>query len=169
MLTRNQKQKVVEGLTERFARQKISIFADIHGISVAKLAAFRRELKNIGAELKVAKKTLLTRALGALGVGIEPKALEGELGVIFGYQDQLAPARAAAKFARENKTFRVLRGVLGSKMLESWDILALAKLPSREELLAKLVRALAAPIQSLVNVLPGNMRNLVVVLSQIKK
>ena len=172
MLNREEKAKLVSELEDRFRRQRVSIFANLRGISVAKLSQFRRELKKIGAEFKVAKKTLLKRALEAVGPAfsgrIEPEKLEGEIGVIFGYEDQAAPAKAAAKFAKENETFRLLKGILGEKILEAKDVLALAKLPSRGELLAELARSFQAPIQGLVNVLHGSIRNLVVVLNQIK-
>lgn len=171
MLNREQKAKLVEELDEKFKRQRLSIFADFRGISVAKLTQFRRELKKIGAEFKVAKKTLLKLALEKAGPafsGIEPKELNGEIGIIFGYEEQIAPAKAAARFSKENETFRVLKGVLAGKILEARDVLLLAKLPGREQLLAQLARTLNAPLQNLVNVLQGNIRNLVVVLNQIK-
>ena len=172
MLRRTDKAKIVEELQDRFERQRVSIFTDIRGISVAKLSAFRRELKKIGAEFKVAKKTLLRRALQAAGPafgGIEPKALQGEIGVIFGYEDPVAPAKAAAKFAKENVTFKVLRGVLVERILEARDVLTLAQLPSRVELLGRLAYVLGAPIQQLATVLAGNIRNLVVVLTNVKE
>ncbi len=169
MLSRDQKSKLITELAERFGRQRISIFADIRGLSVMKLAQFRRELKKIGAELKVIKKTLLKRALDAVGVAIEPKALDGEIGVIFGYEDQIAAAKAASKFAKDNETFKFLKGILEGKILEASSVLALAKLPPREQLLAQLAGALNSTIQGLVNVLQGNIKNLVVVLSKIKK
>lgn len=168
MLTRQQKEKLVAGLKDKFLRQRVSIFTDLRGISVAKLSAFRRELKKIGAELKMGKKTLLKRALEAVGISIEPKALEGELGVIFGYEDQAAPAKAAAKFSKGNETFKILKGILEGKIMETKDILALARLPSREQLLAQVARAMNSPIQGLASALEGNIKNLVVVLSKIK-
>lgn len=170
MLPRAEKAKIVDELQDRFGRQRVSIFTDIRGISVAKLTALRRELKKIGAEFKVAKKTLLRRALASAGPafsGIEPKALEGEIGVIFGYEDQVASAKAAAKFGRENETFRVLQAVLAGKILEATEVLALAKLPAREQLLGQLAYVLSEPILGLTNVLAGNIRNLVVVLNKI--
>jgi len=171
MISRKDKTEIIEGLAERLGRQRIVIFTDIRGISVAALTRFRRELRHIGAELKVVKKTLLRRALDAAGPAfsgsIEPKReLDGEVAAIFGYEDQAAPAKAAAKFGKENKTFRFLKGVLGGKVLEADDIRALAKLPGRPELLGAVARALNAPLQGLVNVLQGNIRGLVVVLSQ---
>ena len=168
MLTKSEKIEVVAGLRERFGRQRVSVFTDIRGISVAKLSGLRRELRKIGAEFKVAKKTLLARALDAVGIAIAPKELAGEIGVIFGYEDQVAPAKAAAKFAKENETFKVLKGILAGKIIEATEVLALAKLPSRADLLGRLAYVLNAPLRSLANVLQGNMRNLVVVLNQIK-
>lgn len=168
MLTRDEKAELVEGLKERFSRHRISIFTDIRGISVAKLMAFRRELKKIGAELKMAKKTLLKRALETAGIGVLPKELEGEVAVIFGYEDQVSPAKVAAKFSKENKTFRVLKGILAGNIIESGEVLALAKLPPKEQLLGHLAQVLNAPIQQLANALQGNIRNLVVILNQVR-
>jgi len=169
MLRRSEKAKIIEGLQERFGRQKVSIFTDFRGINVGKLSLFRRELKKIGAEFKVAKKTFLKRALNALGIGLDPEELEGEIGVIFGYGDQVAPAKTAAKFAKENDTFKVLRGVLDGKVIEGKAVLALAKLPSRGELLGQVASVLQAPIRNLAVVLQANVRNLAVVLIRVKE
>lgn len=168
MLNRSQKEALVADLAGRFQKQRVSIFADIRGISVAKLSSFRRELQNVGAEFKIARKTLFRRALEIAGIGIEPKHLDGELGVIFGYEDQAAPAKLAAKFAKSNETFRILKGLLGASVLEGTDILTLAKLPPREQLLAKLASALEGPIRGLATVLQGNIRGLVIALNQVK-
>lgn len=170
MLTKSEKAELVRELADRFGRQRLSIFTDIRGISVAKLSAFRRELKALGAELKVAKKTLLARAIQAAGSAagaIEPKALDGEIAVIFGYEDQIAPAKAVAKFAKENETFNVLKGLLAGAVIEAQEVLALATLPSRAELVAELAFVLQAPIRGLAGALAGNMRNLVAVLNNV--
>ncbi|MBI4132824.1 MAG: 50S ribosomal protein L10 [Candidatus Sungbacteria bacterium] len=172
MLNREQKSKLVHELQDRLGRQRVAIFTNLRGISVAKLSQFRRGLKKIGAEFKVTKKTLLSRALASAGPAfsgrIEPKKLAGEVGIIFGYKDQAAPAKAAARFSKENEGFKILKGILGEKILEAAEVLTLARLPSREELLGELGRAFQSPIQGLVNVLQGNIRNLVVVLSKVK-
>ena len=167
MLKRSEKAEIIKGLEERFGRQKVSIFTDFRGINVGKLSALRRELKKIGAEFKVAKKTFLKRALDALGIGLDPEELDGEIGVIFGYEDQVAPARTAAKFAKANNTFKVLRGILDGTVIEGQAVLALAKLPSREQLLGQVASVLQAPIRNLAVVLQANIRNLAVVLNQV--
>ena len=168
MLNKAQKQKIVEELADRFKRQKIAIFTDFHGVSVAKARELRRLLKKNDADYKVAKKTLFDRALESAGMKVKTEELEGEIGVAFGYGDQVAPAKTLFKFSKENKTFKLLAGILGDRILEAKEVLALAKLPSREILLAQLVGTMQTPLRGLVNVLQGNIRGLVVVLNKIK-
>lgn len=170
MLNRGGKAEVVQGLEDRLRKQRVSLFANFSGISVGKLAKLRRELKRVGAEFKVVKKTLLGRALEAAGlVELKSEELQGEVGVVFGYDNQVLPAKVVYKFIKENKTFKVLRGLFEGRIIDASAAAALANLPTREELLAEVARVLNAPMQSLVNVLQGNIKKLVVVLSKIKK
>lgn len=169
MLTRTQKTKIVEDFAEKFKRQKIAIFSDFRGISVAKLQALRRLLKKVEAEYKVAKKTLLDRALEKAGISLKTKELEGEIGVTFGYGDEMEPAKTLLKFSKQNETFKILGGMLAEKILNGKEVLTLAKLPSREILIAQLLGVLQSPMRGLVTVLEGNIKNLVVVLQKIKE
>lgn len=167
MLNKSQKSEIVQGLVDRFRRQKIAIFSDFSGISVAKSQALRRALKKEDAEYKVTKKTLLGRALENAGISFNARALNGEIGVAFGYQDQAAPAKILAKFSRENETFKILGAILGARALTGKDVLALSRLPSREALLAQVVGALSGPMRGLAVALQGNIRNLAYVLNQV--
>ena len=169
MLTKTQKYKVVEDIADKFNRQKISVFTDFSGVSVARFQALRRALKKSEAEYKVAKKTLLDRALAKWGVGFATKELQGEIGVAFGYGDETAPAKALVKFARENDTFKILGAILGSRILNEKEVRTIARLPSREVLLAQLAGALSSPIRGLMAVLNGNIRNLVAVINKIEQ
>lgn len=168
MLTKVEKQAVVEALAERFGRQKTAIFSDFGGVSVAKISTLRRLLKKSDAEYKVTKKTLFDRALEAAGLGVKTKDLKGEIGVAFGYGDEIAPAKILAKFGKENETFRILGGILSGRILGDKEVLALARLPGREQLLGQLAGVLVSPLRGLAVVLQGNMRNLAVVLSKVK-
>ncbi len=168
MLNKKQKEEVVSEIAKKFAEEKIALFSQIRGIPVAKLNAFRRELKKIGAELKITKKTLLKRALEPLGLGVNPRELEGEIGVIFGYENQVDTAKLAQKFSKQNETFKIPMGLLEKKILSAEELLALAKLPPKERLLAMLAHTLASPLRGLVNVLQANQKNLVVVLNKVK-
>lgn len=168
MITKQQKTKVVNELSDKFKRQKIAVFTDFHGISVTKLQRLRRQLKKGGAEYKVARKTLIDRAAQESGTSIKAKKLKGEIGITFGYEDEAGITKVLIKFRKENETFKILGGVLGRKTLSEKDIVAFSRLPSREILLAQVVRAFQGPIHGLVTVLNGNLRNLVVVLNKIK-
>ncbi|QQG45631.1 MAG: 50S ribosomal protein L10 [Candidatus Sungiibacteriota bacterium] len=169
MLTKSQKQKIVEDLTDKFKRTKIAIFSDFRGISVAKSQNLRRLLKKIEAEYRVAKKTLLDRVLEKLGLNLKTKSMEGEISVTFGYGDEINSAKTLFKFGKENETFKILGGILGERILNAQEVIALAKLPPREVLLSKLVSVLSSPIQGLVTVLGENIRNLVVIINKIKE
>lgn len=167
MLTRTQKEKVVDDLAKKFAEEKIVIFSKIHKIPLQRLDDLRKRLKKTGAELKIAKKTLLKRAIESVGLALDPRKLEGEVGIIFGYENQVETAKILQKFKKENETLQILAGFLDKKLVTGADVIALAKLPSREQLLAMFVGTLAAPVRNLLNVLQGNQRKLVVVLTKI--
>lgn len=168
-LTKEKKIKIIEELSDKLKRQKIAIFSDIHGIPTAKLRDLRRDLKKEGAEYKVAKKTLLDLALENAGINLKSKELRGEIGVALGYKDEVAPARILYKFSKTNETFKILACLFGKRLLDAKEVFALAKLPSREALWAQVVGTLQAPLQGLVNVLHGNIRNLLVVINKIKE
>ena len=169
MQTKVQKEKIVDDLADKFKKQKIAIFNDFCGISVAKSQVLRRQLKKADSEFKVAKKTLLDIALIKAGSEMKTKDLQGEIGVVFGYGDQTVPAKILHKFSKENDTFKILGGILGGKIISDKDVMRLAKLPAREVLLGQLLCALQSPMRGLVTVLQGNTRNLVVVLQKIKE
>lgn len=169
MLNKTQKSEIVRGLVDKFRRQKIAIFSDFSGVSVAKSQTLRRLLKKDDAEYKVAKKTLFDRALVETGAGMVTNDMKGEIGVAFGYGDQVAPAKILAKFAKEAETFKILGGLLDGKLLNDKQIMALARLPNREILLAQVASVLVAPLRNFASVLQGNIRNLAFVLNQIKE
>ena len=169
MLNRTQKSQIIEELTDKFNRQKIAIFTDFHGTSVAKAQSLRRLLKKDNAEYKVAKKTLLVQALEKNGIEVREDMLNGEIGITFGYEDQVAPARDLIQFRKENENFKILGGILEGRVLSDKDIIALARLPSREVLLAQVARAMQGPIRSFATVLQANIRNLAVILNKVKE
>ena len=169
MLTKTQKIKIVEELTDKLKRQKIAIFSDFTGVSVSKFQALRRLLKKDQAEYKITKKTLFDRALQQTGVNLKTKELQGEIGATFGYGEETAPAKVLYKFSRQNDTFKILGGILGNRILNAKEVITLAKLPSREILVGQILNVMQSPIRGLATVLGGNIRNLVVLLNKIKE
>jgi len=129
----------------------------------------RKQLKSEQSEYYVAKKTLLDLSLRDKNIkGIDAKSFAGRVAIIFGYQDEVAPAKIVDKFSREHEDkIEFIGGILENKYIEKDEIMALAKLPSRIELYAKLVGSLSAPMSGLANALTDNTRKLVYALNAI--
>jgi large subunit ribosomal protein L10 len=169
MLTKDQKKKIVKDLSEKIKDSKVLIFSDFTGTTVAKMKALRDELRTSGSSYKITKKKLIQRALKEAGIEVDVYGLEGQIGIAVGQNDEVAAAKVLSKFAKTNKNFKILRGVLEKKEISDKEVLYLAALPSREELLAKLVGSINAPVSGFVNVLAGNLRNFVGVLKAISE
>ncbi|KKT26249.1 MAG: 50S ribosomal protein L10 [Parcubacteria group bacterium GW2011_GWA2_43_9b] len=170
MQTKQQKQTLVKELVERLAKTKAAVFADYTGLSVAKLTELRRKLSAQSGELKVAKKTLIDLSFKQGGIaGVNTKNMSGQVMVAFGYNDEVAPAKILNDFTKKNEQLKILGGILENKFIDSAGVLSLAKLPSKQELLGQLVGTIAAPMSEMLNVLQGNLRGLVRILSQINR
>jgi len=167
MLTKEQKKEIVKDLAEKIKSSKSVVFADFRGVTVSDLTNLRKELRQSDSELKVIKKTLLGIALKEAGVDVDIKKIDGQIAVSVSQSDEVAPARIINNFSKENENMRITGGVLGSKEMSIEEMVALAKLQSKEELLAKLVGSLKAPISGFANVLGGNLRGLVQVLKAV--
>ena len=167
MITRKQKEELVKEFTERFEKQHIAILSDFQGISVGNLQTLRRNLRAADGEYKVVRKTLADRALAAKGIELKTKEMKGQVGIAFGFGDAVVPAQVLQKFSRQHETFKILGGLLGTQILSAKDVLALAKLPSREVLLGQLAAAVQGPIRNLATVLQANIRNLAIVLHKV--
>jgi large subunit ribosomal protein L10 len=135
---------------------------------VGQMQKMRRELKKAGIDYKVAKKTLINLALKDAKQDADITKVAGSLGLAFSYEDPISPAKIIFKFIKEFKNLKVVGGIMENRFLSFAEVEALSKIPSREELLAKFVWSIKGPISGLVNVLQGNMRNLIGVLNAIK-
>jgi len=168
--TKQQKEEIVARLTDKFGRAKSAVFTKADGFTMSDADELRKTAKDEGLDIMIAKKTLMKLSADQAGVeGVDPKALEGSVLVTFGYDDEVAPARVMAKFIKERETMNILAGVLEGKGVEADMVLSLSKLPSKEDLLAKVVGSINAPVSGFVGVLNANLRNLVGVLSAISE
>jgi len=168
-LTKTQKQKILEDLKEKIAKQKAIIFVDFSGLKVKDFSDLRKRLGKINSELKVAKKTLLALVFKEKGLKIDIEKLKGEIALIFGFQDKISPAKIGYQFSQEGKNLKILGGFFENKFLEAEKVIELAQLPTKEELLARLVSNIAAPISNFINVLHGNIKGLILALNAISK
>jgi len=167
-LTKAQKEKIVEDLTDDLKQQKSVVFVAIGGLKVKDLSGLRRKLKEIGGKLKVVKKTLMKIAFEKMGLKL-PENLIGEIALVSAFENEILPIKSVHQFSKENENLKILSGIFEGKLLEKEKIIEIAELPTKEELLARLVRSVSAPISGLVNVLQSNLRGLVYILSTIKR
>jgi len=167
--SRKQKELTLGELTEQLGKSKSVVFADVKGLSVKDATAFRNKARKENVGVLVAKKTLMRLAFKNAGYdGVDPAALPGSLVMVTGIDDEVAPAKLAAAFAKDHEALKIVAGVLERKLVDAASITALSKLPSKQELIAKLVGSINAPLSGLVNVLAGNLRGLVNVLNAVK-
>jgi large subunit ribosomal protein L10 len=156
-VNREEKAANVAALNERFKQATVTLLATSQGLSVAKVQQLRRALKQAGGEYKVAKNTFARRALKETAYAKLAELLEGPTGLVFGYADPVAVTKVLVKFAEENDKLSIKAGLLSGNVLEPAAVSALAKLPSREVLLAQLLGLLQAPATQLLRTLqePG--------------
>jgi len=167
--SKQQKELTLADLTGQLEAAKSVVFADFRGLTVKEATEFRNKARKEDVRVLVAKKTLMRLAFSKAGYeGVDPAKLEGALVMITGMSDEVAPAKLAAEFSKEHEALKIVAGVLERKLVDAAAIKALAKLPSKQELLARLVGSINAPLSGLVNVLAGNLRGLVNVMNAIK-
>lgn len=167
-LTKEKKEDIVKDLQDKIAKQKTAIFVNFKGMKAQDFLKLRGDLRKNDSSFVITKKTLADIAFKSQGLEIKTRNLDGELGIIFGFADQIAPAKTVFDFSKIQPNLKIVGGVLEGQLKSTNDMIELAKLPSREELLARLVGTIQAPISGFVNVLQGNIRGLVYALNEIK-
>ncbi len=150
--TRAQKNETIDTLTKAFAQVRAAAFADYQGMTVSKVSSLRKQFQEAKVEYLVAKKTLLTRAAKAAGYEVDFASFPGMIGVAFGHEDEMAPAKLVGD-AGKGAPIKLVGGIFEGKLVDQAFITALAKLPGKKELLAQLVRVLQGPTASFVRVL----------------
>jgi large subunit ribosomal protein L10 len=156
-LSLEQKQAVVAEIASQLAGAQAVIVAENRGLSVEAVTSLRAKARKSGLYLRVLKNTLVRRAVKGTPYEKLTDQLAGPL--MYGIaRDPVSGAKVLAEFARENELFVIKGGAMPNAMMSSTDVKALATMPSREELLAKLAGTLQAPIAKLartLNEVPG--------------
>ncbi|MGI5837715.1 MAG: 50S ribosomal protein L10 [Chloroflexota bacterium] len=158
---RKEKVQEVDELSEMLSRTNLVVLTDYRGLSVADMASLRKKLRSEGVEYRVAKNTMMRFAADKAGKEGLRDALVGPTAVAFAGGDEVAAAKILADFERGSKVFKIKAGLLGQKLLSSADIGNLAKMPSRDVMLAQVVAGIQSPIAGLVGTLSGVIGGLV--------
>ena len=152
------KKAKVQELAEKFKKAKMIILTEYRGISVLDDTKLRATLRENQNEYMVVKNSTIAYALKEAGVEGFEGTLEGPTAVVIGYDDYVAPAKAVNDYAKDNDFYKVKMGIMDGKVIDVKEVKKLANLPSKDTLYAMLASALL-----------GNIRNLAVVLDQVKQ
>ena len=160
-----EKARTIATLSDQLARAQLVIVTDYRGLKVADLQTLRGNLRPSGAEFHIAKNTLTRIAASNAGVtGLDP-LLEGPSALVFAFADPVQTAKAVNDFVRSSRILSVKGGVMGDRPVTAADVEAIATLPSREELQAKLLGLMVSPLSRTLGVLTGPSRSMVYLLN----
>lgn len=171
MVTTAQKKARVIDLKGQLAQSKLAVVSDYRGLTVKEMTDLRRRIQAAGGDYTVAKNTLIRRALSETeGTPDIDQMLKGPTALVMGYQDPVGPVKALMDFLKETKKEMDIRGgFVEGKAVSAKDLQQIATLPSREEMVAKLMGSMQSPAQGVVITLSGVARNLVYALEAIRK
>jgi large subunit ribosomal protein L10 len=168
-MARAEKVQQTEAIRERLQRSGAIIFTDFRGLNVGEIATLREKLRAAGIEYTVVKNTLLGRAAASLGIeGLDPY-LEGPTAAAFSPEDPVAPARILQEYIRAARKLELKGGLVEGRILSADQIKQLADLPTKPELLAKVLGSIVSPLYGLLAVATGLQRNLVYALDQVRQ
>ena len=151
-LNLEQKKVVVAEVSEAITGAEAAILAEYHGLTVAQMTELRRKAREAGVHLRVVKNTLARRAVEGSDFACLQDAMVGPLAFAASV-DPAAVAKVLDEFAKDNKHLIIKTGAMGGKVMSEAELKALAKLPSRDELLATLMATMNAPVQKFVRTL----------------
>jgi len=157
----------VDELAAKLKDAKSAVFADYRGLTVEQDTKLRKDLREAGIEYAVVKNSIIRFAAGEIGMEGLDSMLQGPTAIAISMNDPVAPSKLLFKFAKDLEKFELKGGVVEGKVVDVDGVGAIASLPSKEELIAKMLGGLKNPLYGIVNVLNGNIRGLVVALNAI--
>ncbi len=170
-MNRTEKTELGKTLKDKFSKANVALFADYKGLTSPQADELRKLLRKEKAEVRVLKNNIARLIVQDGSLGQEAKALMDQLVgptlVAFGYGDPMATAKVIHKFNQDNEAFKIKDSLMGQKRLAIADVEELAKLPSREVLLGRMLGSLNAPITNFVGVLAAVSRSFVLVIAAV--
>lgn len=161
------KEAVVSEIKEKVERAQSIVFLNYRGLNVEEATELRNKFRDAEVEYKVYKNTMMRLAFKELGYDGLDEILKGPSAIAMGMADPASAAKIATEYAKDHAELEIKSGIVDGKILSIPEVDALAKLPSKEVLIAQVLGGLNAPIQGLANVLNGTIRSLAIVLNAI--
>jgi large subunit ribosomal protein L10 len=166
-LTKAKKQEVVEETAKLLTDSKLTVLAQYPGTTVSAMQLLRQSAENSGTTIKVIKNRLVIKALESIGKlsDIDSGKLTGQMLYAFNAQDEVAPAQVLNAFAKANQTLTFVGAITANgQFINAEEVVALAELPSKDQLRAILIGTINAPLSGFANVVAANIRGIMNVL-----
>ncbi|MFZ2492183.1 MAG: 50S ribosomal protein L10 [Thermoanaerobaculia bacterium] len=168
-MNRDQKTQAISELSEGIGKATNAFLISFKGITVPQVTELRKQVRDSGSKYLVVKNTLALIAVNDTPLKALSSHFSGETAVVYNATDGVALAKILTKFAKDVPTVQFKGVMLGGQILPASEINAIANLPSRDELIAKVLYLMQHPIRGLAVVLNANLRNLAVVLDQVRQ
>lgn len=149
------KEQIVEEIKDRFSGSQAILLVDYRGLSVKEMQELRGNLRDVGCELKIYKNSLTEIAMRELALPSMAEHLAGPTAFVFAEEDPVGPAKALTTFAKAHAALDLKGGLVENQVVDAAGVKAIASLPSREELLAKLLGTMLDPLTGFARVLNG--------------
>ena len=169
MKTKEQKSQEISELTQEIGNASNAFLIDFKGITVPQVTELRKQVRDTHSGYLVVKNTLALIALKDSPIVAMREQFNGPTAIAFNATDAVVLAKALTKFAKDVPAVRFKGAMLNGQVVPAEQIQTIANLPSREEIVAKLLYVLQSPMRGLATVLQANIRNLAVVIDQIGK
>jgi large subunit ribosomal protein L10 len=161
MATKAFKESKIESIKEKLSKAKVAIVTEYKGLSVLEITKLRRNLQKEDGDYTVTKNTLAKIAVKGTEYEVLADSFKGPIALAFGYKDQVSPAKILASFIKEAKKGEIIAAALDGKLLSANEAKALATLPSKEEIYAKMLGCINSPASGIANATNGVITQLV--------
>jgi len=165
--TKEQKKEIIQVLEQNLDKQKAIYFVDFGNVKTSRLLDLRKSLKEKDAIVYMAKKNLIEITFAKKKIPVEIKDMNGQVALVFGFKDEISPAKTLWEFEEKNEFPAILGAYLDQEFLNKEKVIELAKLPSKEELLVRFINSIRFPACGLVNALEYNLKGLVYLLNKV--
>ena len=161
MSTKAFKNDKVALIKEKIDKAQVAVVSEYTGLSVEEITKLRRELQKEGGDYMVTKNTLAKIAIKGTPYEVLAETLKGPIAIAFGFTDQVAPAKVLSKFIKDTKKGEIIAAAMDGQLMSAEEAKALANLPSREELYAKMRGCINSPASGIANSVNAVMSSLV--------
>ncbi len=161
MSTKAFKQDKISLIKEKVDKAQVAIVTEYKGLSVEEITNLRRALQKEGGDYMVTKNTLAKLAVKDTPYEVLTETFQGPIAIAFGFSDQVAPAKALSKFIKDTKKGEILAAAMDGKFLSADEAKALATIPSKEEIYAKMLGCINSPASGIANSVNAVMSSLV--------